>query len=62
MIGLLNKFCPLINYICEKCISLSQESKSSIDEAMIPYKGTRAGNHNQYMKGKPHKWGLKFFV
>lgn len=37
-------------------------SKSSIDETMIPYKGTRAGNLRQYMKGKPHKWGFKFFV
>ena len=29
---------------------------------MIPYKGTRATNLRQYMKGKPHKWGFKFFV
>lgn len=56
------KIRPLVNHIREKCKSLKQESKSSIDETMIPYKGTRAGNLRQYMKGKPHKWGFKFFV
>lgn len=56
------KIRPLINHIREKCKSLKQETKSSIDETMIPYKGTRASNLRQYMKGKPHKWGFKFFV
>ena len=34
----------------------------SVDEVMIAYKGTRAGNLRQYIASKPDKWGFKFFA
>ena len=34
--------------------------ESTIDEAMIPFKGRLA--FKQYMKAKPTKWGIKVFV
>jgi hypothetical protein len=34
----------------------------SVDEMMVPYKGTREGLRRQYMKAKPKKWGLRIFV
>ncbi|XP_064116563.1 uncharacterized protein LOC135222405 [Macrobrachium nipponense] len=33
----------------------------SIDEVMVAYKGTRAGNLRQYVAKKPDKWGFKLF-
>ncbi|XP_068208588.1 piggyBac transposable element-derived protein 3-like [Palaemon carinicauda] len=33
----------------------------SIDEVMVAYKGTRAGNLRQYVAKKPDKWGYKLF-
>ncbi|XP_013194243.2 piggyBac transposable element-derived protein 2-like [Amyelois transitella] len=56
------KIRPLLERIRKNCLSIEQEGKYSIDEMMVPYKGTRAGNRRQYMKGKPKKWGYKVFV
>lgn len=36
-------------------------TEQSIDEVMVAYKGTRAGNLRQYIKTKPDKWGYKLF-
>ncbi|XP_064088448.1 piggyBac transposable element-derived protein 3-like [Macrobrachium nipponense] len=33
----------------------------SIDEVMVAFKGTRAGNLRQYVANKPDKWGFKLF-
>ncbi|XP_064088383.1 piggyBac transposable element-derived protein 4-like [Macrobrachium nipponense] len=33
----------------------------SIEEVMVAYKGTRAGNLRQYVAKKPDKWGFKLF-
>lgn len=52
----------LLNYIREKCLRLEQEEKFSIDEVMVPYKGTFAGSLRQYLKDKPHKFGIKIFA
>lgn len=43
-------------------MKLEEEGKYSIDEMMIPYKGTKAGKRRQYIKNKPKKWGYKNFV
>lgn len=43
-------------------MKLEEEGKYSIDEMMIPYKGTKAGKRRQYIKIKPKKWGYKNFV
>lgn len=54
---------PVLNGIVQKnCSSIQQEHQQSIDEMMVPYKGTRAGKLRQYIRNKPHKWGFKLFV
>lgn len=52
----------LISHMQNKCRQLDQESRFSIDETMIPYKGTYAGGLRQYVKKKPIKWGFKFYT
>lgn len=52
----------VIEKIQNNCQEFCFEDKFSIDETMIPYKGTYAGTLSQYIKNKPHKWGFKFFV
>lgn len=39
---------------------LEIESHLSIDEQMVPFKGSI--NIKQYVKGKPCPWGIKIFV
>jgi len=41
---------------------VEHETRFSVDEMMIPYKGVKAGSRRQYIKNKPKKWGFKFFV
>lgn len=50
---------PLMEMICTKAIYHPRQHLS-VDETMV---GTKARlGIKQYMKGKPTKWGLKFFV
>lgn len=56
------KIRPVLNRIQKNCSSIQQEHQQSIDEMMVPYKGTRAGKLRQYIRNKPHKWGFKLFV
>ncbi|CAH1967978.1 unnamed protein product [Acanthoscelides obtectus] len=56
------KIRPLLDIVNRNCSKFEIENRFSIDETMVPYKGTRAGNLRQYMKNKPHKWGYKFFM
>nr|CAH7732522.1 unnamed protein product [Callosobruchus chinensis] len=53
---------PLLEKIRENCNKTEDEELYSIDEMMILYKGTKAGNLRQYMPKKPKKWGFKMFV
>ncbi|XP_008186830.1 piggyBac transposable element-derived protein 3-like [Acyrthosiphon pisum] len=53
---------PILEGIRENCLSIEQGKLFSIDEMMIPYKGTKAGSRRQYIRNKPKKWGFKFFV
>lgn len=53
---------PYIELIRQNCLKLSQGTRFSIDEMMVPYKGKKAGSRRQYMKNKPKKWGFKLFV
>lgn len=53
---------PLLESVRKSCLSIEQEKMNSVDEMMIPYKGTRAGSRRQYVKSKPKKWGFKMFV
>lgn len=56
------KIRPLMEKLRENFRRLHTENQYSIDETIVAYKGTRAGNLRQYVKNKPHKWGYKFFV
>ena len=40
---------------------MKETPTQSIDEVMVAYKGTRAGNLRQYIQTKPDKWGYKMF-
>lgn len=53
---------PLIEKVRKNFRKYHTENSYSIDETMVAYKGTRAGNLRQYIKNKPHKWGYKFFL
>lgn len=56
------KIRPLLDMIRANCIKTKGENLYSVDEMMISYKGTKAGNLRQYMPKKPKKWGFKMFV
>lgn len=51
---------PLYDLIKKKCNSLVMERNLSVDEQMVPFKGTLSVK--QYMKGKPCPWGIKIYV
>lgn len=53
---------PILEGIRRNCLNLTEEGKYSVDEMMVPYKGTRAGSRRQYLPKKPKKWGFKMFV
>ncbi|OWR52008.1 hypothetical protein KGM_205138 [Danaus plexippus plexippus] len=52
----------LLESIRRNCLNVEEETRFSIDEIMVPYKGARAGSRKQYIKNKPRKWGFKVFV
>ncbi|KAJ8935865.1 hypothetical protein NQ314_012609 [Rhamnusium bicolor] len=56
------KIRPVIEKVRRNFRKYHTENEFSIDETMVAYKGTRAGNLRQYIKNKPHKWGYKFFL
>ncbi|XP_022164201.1 piggyBac transposable element-derived protein 3-like, partial [Myzus persicae] len=59
------KIRPFLNKIRHNCLNQEEGKEGtrySIDEMMIPYKGTKAGSRRQYIKSKPKKWGFKFFI
>lgn len=51
---------PLLDKLRENFSQIEPEEHNSVDEVMIPFKG-----HNtlkQYVRNKPHKWGIKMFA
>ena len=56
------KIRPLLEKIRLNCNKIEGENRYSIDEMMILYKGSKAGNLRPYMPKKPKKWGFKMFV
>lgn len=44
----------------KQCNSLEVEKVYSIDEQIVPFKGSL--NKKQYIKNKSSKWGVKFFL
>lgn len=55
------KIRPVFDAITENFLSIPATTEQSVDEVMVAYKGTRAGNLRQYIKTKPDKWGYKLF-
>ena len=55
------KIKPLFEMFREQCKNVESSTLQSVDEVMVPYKGTRAGKLRQYVKNQPHKWGFKIF-
>ncbi|XP_064468275.1 piggyBac transposable element-derived protein 2-like [Ornithodoros turicata] len=56
------KLRPVLEKVRQNCCSIQQEHQQSVDEMMVPYKGTRAGKLRQYLRNKPNKWGFELFV
>ena len=54
------KIRPFIDYIKKKFQNIEHEEYNSVDEILIPFKGHSA--LKQYIKSKPHKWGIKLFA
>jgi len=57
-----HKVRPLLKHLRQQFLKLPETPVQSVDEVMIAYKGTRAGNLRQYIANKPDKWGFKFFA
>lgn len=51
---------PLIDSLKENFSKIEPEDNNSVDEIMIPFKGRNS--LKQYVKNKPHKWGIKMFA
>ena len=55
------KIRPLFASLTRQFLQVKETPTQSIDEVMVSYKGTRAGNLRQYIQTKPDKWGYKMF-
>lgn len=56
-----HKVRPLFEMVRRQCKNIEGSNHQSVDEVMVPYKGTKAGTLRQYVKNKPHKWGFKIY-
>ena len=54
------KIRPLYDTIRSQMLTLPLESKLSIDEQMVPFKGSL--NVKQFIKNKPKPWGIKIYA
>lgn len=54
------KIRPFLNSICNNFRKIAVEENSVVDEIMVPFKGM--SSMKQYIKNKPHKWGIKIFA
>ncbi|KAJ8884236.1 hypothetical protein PR048_016093 [Dryococelus australis] len=54
------KIRPFVDALKKNFLKLEPEERNSVDEIMIPFKG-RSG-FTQYIRNKPHKWGIKMFA
>ncbi|MFV0329691.1 MAG: hypothetical protein ACK5KL_07710, partial [Dysgonomonas sp.] len=51
---------PMVDHLWSKFKDIPMTQDLCMDEQMIPFKGT--SQMKQYVAGKPHKWGYKFFI
>ncbi|KAJ0172670.1 hypothetical protein K1T71_011809 [Dendrolimus kikuchii] len=56
------KIRQFVEQIRQNCLKIEEENRFSIDEMVIPYKGTKAGKKRQYNPRKLRKWGFKNLV
>ena len=56
------KIPPVMEMVRRNFLAIEHKEQMSVDEMMVPYKGTRANNLRQYIRSKPHKWGFKLFT
>lgn len=52
---------PIFTNVTKEFLKVPETPVNSIDEVMVAYKGTTAGNLRQYVAKKPDKWGYKLF-
>lgn len=52
---------PLFDMLREQCLRIPATNAQSVDEVMVTYKGTRAGNLRQYIANRPNRFGFKLF-
>lgn len=50
---------PFLNILRENFLKIEEETQFSIDEMMVPYKGSFADNKRQYIKLKFKKGGIR---
>ncbi|XP_050704963.1 piggyBac transposable element-derived protein 3-like [Eriocheir sinensis] len=55
------KIRPLFTGITKQFLRVKETPHQSVDEVMVAYKGTMAGNLRQYIANKPDKFGYKLF-
>ncbi len=55
------KIRPIYASMTRQFLKVNATNQQSVDEVMVAYKGTRAGNLRQYIQSKPDKWGYKLF-
>uniref|UniRef100_A0A3Q4GCX2 PiggyBac transposable element-derived protein domain-containing protein n=1 Tax=Neolamprologus brichardi TaxID=32507 RepID=A0A3Q4GCX2_NEOBR len=55
------KIRPWLEMFRKQCLDIVPEEYNSVDEQMVPFKGTHSPIR-QYVKGKPHTWGLKIWA
>ncbi|XP_066957626.1 LOW QUALITY PROTEIN: piggyBac transposable element-derived protein 3-like [Macrobrachium rosenbergii] len=51
----------IFSKVTREFLKVAETPVQSIDEVMVTYKGTTAGNLRQYVAKKPDKWGYIFF-
>lgn len=54
------KIRPVIDAVLSNFAAIELEEHISVDEIIIPFKGR--SSLKQYIKNKPHKWGIKLFA
>ncbi|KAL2096971.1 hypothetical protein ACEWY4_006178 [Coilia grayii] len=54
------KIRPWLDMFRKQCLDITPDKHNSIDEQMVPFRGTHSPIR-QYVKGKPHPWGLKIW-
>ncbi|XP_051785367.1 piggyBac transposable element-derived protein 3-like [Erpetoichthys calabaricus] len=55
------KIRPWLDMFRKQCLDITPEEYNSVDKQIVSFRGTRSPIR-QYVKGKPHPWGLKIWA